>query len=109
MIGQVAQATGPINNTIKNSRFQNIDQNGIYIKVGKGNISEKNNFINVGNDSGSDTSPMHAVIRFDVNGNTSSDDYFAPTEALMANSATLNGVAYIPEVQGVFNGACICN
>ena len=45
------------------------------------------------------------MIRLDVNGNTSSEDYFARTEALMANSATLNGVAYIPEVQGVFTGA----
>ena len=105
VIGQVAQATGPINNTITNSRFININQNGIYIKVGKGNISEKNNFVLVGNDAGVDTSPVHAVIRLDVNENTSSDDYFARTEALMANSATLNGVAYIPEVQGVFNGA----
>ncbi len=105
VLGQVAQATGPINNTITNSRFININQNGIYVKVGKGNISEKNNFVLVGNDAGVDTSPVHAVIRLDVNGNTSSGDYFARTEALMANSATLNGVAYIPEVQGVFTGA----
>ena len=107
VLGQVAQATGPINNTITNSRFININQNGIYVKVGKGNISEKNNFVLVGNDAGVDTSPVHAVIRLDVNGNTSSEDYFARTEALMANSATLNGVAYIPEVQGVFSGALI--
>ena len=105
VLGQVAQATGPINNTITNSRFININQNGIYVKVGKGNVSEKNNFVLVGNDAGVDTSPVHAVIRLDVNGNTSSQDYFARTEALMANSATLNGVAYIPEVQGVFTGA----
>ncbi len=105
VLGQVAQATGPINNTITNSRFININQNGIYVKVGKGNVSEKNNFVLVGNDAGVDTSPVHAVIRLDVNGNTSLEDYFARTEALMANSATLNGVAYIPEVQGVFTGA----
>ena len=105
VLAQVAQATGPINNTITNSRFININQNGIYVKEGKGNVSEKNNFVLVGNDAGVDTSPVHSVIRFDKNGNTSSEDYFARTEALMANSATLNGVAYIPEVQGVFSGA----
>ena len=104
VLAQVAQATGPLNNTITNSRFININQNGIYVKEGKGNISEKNNFVLVGNDAGVDTSPVHAVIRFDSNGNTSSADFFARTEALMANSATLNGVAYIPEVQGVFSG-----
>ena len=108
VIGQVAQATGPINNTITNSRFININQNGIYIKVGKGNISEKNNFVLVGNDAGPDISPVHAVIRFDVNGNTSAQDYFARTEALMTNSATLGtnptSTAYIPEVQGLFSG-----
>ena len=104
VLGQVAQATGPINNTITNSRFININQNGIYVKVGKGNISEKNNFVLVGNDAGVDTSPVHAVIRLDVNGNTSSEDYFARTEALMANNPN-SLVAYIPEVQGVFSGA----
>ena len=102
---QAKEKTGPRFNTIKNSRFSEIRENGIYIANGLGNTSSQNNFINVGNDSGNDTNQVHAVIRFDANGNTSSDDYFARTEALMANSATINGVAYIPEVQGVFSGA----
>ena len=43
VLGQVAQATGPINNTITNSRFININQNGIYVDgtFGRGGHSRK--------------------------------------------------------------------
>ena len=61
-LGQVAQATGPINNTITNSRFTNIDKTGYWVKEGKGNVSKENSFIKVGNDGGLDTAPVHAVI-----------------------------------------------
>ena len=57
-LGQVAQLTGPINNTITNSRFTNIDKNGIWIKEGNGNVSNENSFTKVGNDGGLDTAPV---------------------------------------------------
>ena len=102
-LGQVAQATGPINNTITNSRFTNIDKTGYWVKEGKGNVSKENSFIKVGNDGGLDTAPVHAVIRFDSDSNISKNDFFARTELLMANTSTMTNVAYIPEVQGKFN------
>ena len=102
-LGQVAQATGPINNTITNSRFTNIDKTGYWVKEGKGNVSKENSFIKVGNDGGLDTAPVHAVIRFDADNNISKNDFFARTESLMANTSTMTNVAYIPEVQGKFN------
>ena len=102
-LGQVAQATGPINNTITNSRFTNIDKTGYWVKEGKGNVSKENSFIKVGNDGGLDSAPVHAVIRFDSDSNISKNDFFARTELLMANTSTMTNVAYIPEVQGKFN------
>ena len=102
-LGQVAQLTGPINNTITNSRFVNIDKTGLWIKEGNGNVSKENSFKKVGNDGGLDTAPVHPVIRFDSESNISKNDFFARTESLMANTSTMTNVAYIPEVQGKFN------
>lgn len=103
-IGQVGQATGPINNTFSNSKFTNINKNGIWIKEGLGNVSTSNNYTLVGNDAGTDSAPVHGVIKFETNKNTSNNDYFARTNLLIANTSTMTNVAYIPEVEGTFAG-----
>ena len=101
-LGVQGQNTGPINNTLSNSKFFNIDKESIWIAKGKGNISKGNSFRKVGNDGGLDTAPVHAIIRFDADSNISKDDFFARTEALMATNPTAT-IAYIPEVKGKFN------
>ena len=102
-LGVQGQNTGPINNTLSNSKFFNIDKESIWIAKGKGNISKGNSFRKVGNDGGLDLAPKHSVIRFDADSNISKNDFFARTELLMANTSTMTNVAYIPEVQGKFN------
>jgi len=111
VLGQVAQNTGPINNTISNSRFSDININGVWIRKGIGNISSNNSFSKVGNDAGLDTVPVHSVIKFEIqgsqnntpySGNISSRDYFSRT-ALMIRNFTGN-VPYIAEIEGPFKG-----
>ena len=100
-LGQVGQATGPINNTITNSKFIEINKQAIWIKHGTGNISEANNFSTVGNDAGLDTAPKHSVIKFEKNQNITSNDFFARTNAMIRN---FNNIAYITEVEGAYSG-----
>ena len=100
-LGGVGQATGPINNTITNSKFIEINKQAIWIKHGTGNISEANNFSSVGNDAGPDTAPKHSVIKFEKNQNITSNDFFARTNAMIRN---FNNIAYITEVEGAYSG-----
>lgn len=99
------QSTGPTANKITNSRFQRILKQGIWIKKGKGNISENNVFKFVGTDDANDTQPKTPVIEFTApSPNVSMGDAFYRTEALLANTATISNVAYIPEVAGYWTG-----
>lgn len=96
-------STGPVNNTIENSTFRNIQQHGIWIAEGKYNSSLNNYFELVGNDGGTDAQPDVAVIKFARQGNESKNDYFTRTAVLNANQATLINVVYVPEVEGPTN------
>lgn len=102
VLGQVAQATGPVNNTVTNSKFIEINKQAIWIKNGKGNISEANNFLQVGNDAGLDSAPVHSVIKFESNKNISSNDFFSRTSAMIRNFA--GNIPYFAEVEGPHSG-----
>lgn len=108
------QFTGPINNRISNSRFQDIWEEGILVKEGLHNVSENNQFFDVGNDGGGSATPTTAIIRFGYKrseignarydpkfhlGNKSINDYFERTADLTVNPA-FNTNAYPPEVEG---------
>lgn len=94
--------TGPINNIISNSRFLDINEQGLWIKEGYGNISDSNSFSSVGNDGGLEAkTPVHSVIKFEKNGNTSKHDYFTRTGALIE---PIGAIPYIPEIEGYFKG-----
>ena len=101
VLGQVAQATGPFNNATHNSKFSDINLQAIWIKEGYGNISSRNTFSKVGNDAGLDSAPVHSVIKFEKNGNTSKHDYFSRTSALIL---PMGATPYIPEIEGIFKG-----
>jgi hypothetical protein len=101
VLGAVGQATGPVNNTVSNTKFNEINQQGIWIKNGAGNISQANNFLKVGNDAGLDTAPIHSVIKFESNQNVTQNDFFARTNAMIRN---FNNIAYITEVEGSYSG-----
>jgi len=102
VLGQVAQATGPINNTISGSKFIDINRNGFWIKEGKGNISKNNNFSKVGNDAGLETAPVSSVIKFDKPSNVSHHDFFARTSQLIRSF--VGNVPYVAEIEGEFAG-----
>ena len=101
-LGQVAQATGPINNVITNSKFIEISKHAIWIKHGKGNVSQTNNFLQVGNDAGLDTAPVHSIIKFESNENISSNDFFSRTSALTRDFT--GNKPYITEIEGLHAG-----
>jgi len=95
---------GPRNNIISGCMFTNIDRQGIFVVNGYGNRSVTNNFINVGNDGGGNQNNETAIIRFDTNGNSSSDDIFdrriMPYDTLNDLSSNNFNRSYVAEVQG---------
>jgi hypothetical protein len=108
------QFTGPVNNRISNSRFQDIWQEAVLVREGVDNVSENNRYADVGNEGGGSATPVTAVIRFGYKktetanprydpkfhvGNKSINDYFDRTADLTVNPA-FNINAYPPEVEG---------
>jgi hypothetical protein len=108
------QFTGPVNNTISNSRFSDIWQEAFLVREGLNNVSQSNQYFDVGNEGGGSATPVTAVIRFGYKktetsnarydprfhvSNKSIDDYFERTEELTVNPA-FNTNAYPPEVEG---------
>jgi hypothetical protein len=102
VLGQVAQATGPVNNSVMNSKFIEINKQAIWIKNGKGNVSQTNNFLQVGNDAGLDTAPVHSIIKFESNENISSNDFFSRTSTLIRDFT--GNKPYITEIEGPHAG-----
>jgi hypothetical protein len=98
--GTSGMLTGPINNTIFNSKFDEIYSSAIQIENGTDNNSKDNKFYSVGNTGGSDLLAAYPVIKFNDDRNLSSGDWFKRSEELGYNEAYKNTVAYYPEVQG---------
>ena len=101
ILGTSGMLTGPINNTVINSKFDNIYTNAINIANGTDNISKNNKFYNVGNHSGSALNASTPVIKFDSIKNISEGDWFQRSEELGYTEAYKNGVVYHPEVEGL--------
>ena len=100
ILGTSGMLTGPINNIISHSVFDNIFKHGIEIVSGTDNVSKNNKFYNVGNTGGSDLLAAHSIIAFSDIRNTSNGDWFKRSEELGYNETYKNGVVYHPEVQG---------
>jgi|TARA_B110000977_G_scaffold12975_1_gene16473 hypothetical protein len=92
--------TGPYQNTVLNSEFTNINLQAIYIEQGLKNLSNTNKFSLCGNNAGTEGAPTSSVIKFNKSTNNSVDDFFARTEALSYTQANINGIAYLPEIEG---------
>lgn len=100
IVGTSGMLTGPINNNIINSTFDNINQHAIRIKEGTDNISKNNKFYNVGSQGGDASLTQHAVLLFEGIRNNSIGDWFQRSEELGYTETYKNGVRYYPEVQG---------
>ena len=92
--------TGPINNTISDSKFNDIYTHAIHINNGTDNTSKNNKFYTVGNESGNSSLARFSIIKFVSNRNTSDGDWFERSEDLGYTEEFKNTTVYIPEVEG---------
>lgn len=92
--------TGPLNNVIENSLFENIDKNAFWIKFGTNNISQNNKFYFCGNDGGEEYQNVTSVMKFDTRGNTSLNDFFNKSKLLSYNNLYWDSFVYLPEIEG---------
>lgn len=93
----VGQQYGPRNNSISDSTFNSILQQGIKVANGSGNISTLNRFTNVGNDGAGNSQAVYGHIEFDSLSNVSVHDVFDRAKDLAGMSAS---DAYVGEVIG---------
>ena len=100
ILGTSGMLTGPINNTVIDSKFDNIYEHAIQIENGTDNISKDNKFYSVGNTGGSELLASYAIIKFNDSRNLSDGDWFKRSEELGYDEAYKTGVVYHPEVGG---------
>ena len=100
LLGTSGQLTGPKNNTISSSLFDNVMQTAIFVYNGLNNVSDSNKFYNVGNDGGTADNNQYPIIQFNDQGNYSTNDYFERSELLGYDSVFLFNVPYVAEVIG---------
>ena len=92
--------TGPVNNSIENSTFNDISQQAITIETGTDNRTIRNKFFDCGNSMGSSATAQYSIIKFDSYKNQSEGDWFKRTEELGYNPTYQVGQPYIPEIEG---------
>ena len=110
------QAYGPTNTVIKNSIMDDVFKQGVWVAKGVNNKSLDNTYHKVGNDGGSSTTAVTSIVKFETQGNVSTDDWFQRTQDLSygttfvtVNTSSSNypnydedTVPYIPEIEGSF-------
>jgi hypothetical protein len=113
-LGQ-GEAYGPENTIVSDCSFREIYQQGFYVAKGNNNTSSNNKYYDVGNDGGTNATPLTSIIKFDVPNNNTIDDWFSRTSDLSysedfvevnnSNSINFNSdtVDYIPEVEGIYH------
>ena len=100
ILGTSGMLTGPINNKITKSIFDNIFQHAIQLDNGTDNSSEFNKFYSIGNAGGTSLNATTPVIFFAGIKNVSVGDWFERSADLSYNETYKNGVIYHPEVKG---------
>jgi hypothetical protein len=93
---------GPRWTKIENTKFVDVDREGIYIGHGTGNISRSNTFIRVGNDGGNSASVVkYPIVHFEFDSNISENDYFERANDLgPALTIDFRDTAYVGEYAG---------
>ncbi len=93
---------GPRWTRFENTKFIDIDRQGLYIGRGVGNISTSNTYIRVGNDGGNSASvTKYPVIEFEFDTNVSENDYFERAYDLApASTIDFRDTDYVSEVAG---------
>ena len=99
-------ATGPSNNIFSDCVFSNIARQALLVEEGTYNVSRGNKYIGCGNDGGAENQPDSRILKFNILGNESINDFFTRTKILSYTQENLDGagaVPYIPEVEGPVN------
>jgi Pectate lyase superfamily protein/Major tropism determinant N-terminal domain len=91
-------ALGASNTKIISSYFDLIDRYGIWVKLGTGNTSIGNKFINVGNMNEGYANATYPVIQFDTDNNQSIGDYFERNTQLKDQNA-YGLISFVPNVK----------
>ena len=99
-LGTSGMLTGPVNNSIVHSTFDDISTTAIAITTGTDNQSSSNKFYDCGNDMGSSTTIAHPIIKFTSFKNSSENDWFKRTEELAYDPTYQVNIPYIPEIEG---------
>jgi len=100
VLGTSGQLTGPKQNSVENSTFDDVMTHGIFVYTGPDNTSVSNKYYNVGNDGGDPDSNTYPNIQFDDQGGQSVGDYFQRAELLGYDANYLVNVPYVTEVEG---------
>ncbi len=90
---------GPRFNTIKDTVFDRISKQGIYVVIGQFNSSENNKFFNVGNDQGEHYLPVFPAVSFLTETNKSVNDFFERATQIF-NAIENPNTDYVPDVSG---------
>ena len=99
VLSVAGSTTGPINNRIYNSTFENISKEAVYVFKGSNNISEHNTYNLCGNNGSTEVNQAYSVIKFETNNNRSIDDWFSRS-ITSKEVVTYASVAYKAEVAG---------
>jgi len=99
-LGTSGMLTGPVNNTITDSTFNDISTHAILIATGTDNQSNSNKFYDCGNNMGSSATIAHSIIKFTAFKNSSDNDWFKRTEELSYDPTYAVNIPYVPEIEG---------
>ena len=94
----VGQQYGPRQNTISNSKFNNIKRQAVFVNLGSGNTTINCKYINVGNNGGTNpTSSQYPQVWFNTFGNSVQNDQSDRAVDMSTSNLTH---PYVPEVAG---------
>lgn len=93
--------SGPTDNVVKNSTFENIYEHAFLVPTGTNNKSVENHYgRSVGNNGGSAGTAAYPIVSYGERGNLSIDDVFDRTYNLAMNDEFTPNTQYYPEVEG---------
>jgi hypothetical protein len=94
----VGQQYGPRQNTISNSKFNNIKRQAVFVNLGSGNTTINCKYTNVGNNGGTNaTSSQYPQVWFNSFGNSTQNDQSDRAKDMSTGNLTH---PYVPEVAG---------
>lgn len=100
VLGTLGQETGPRNNIVKGSTFNDIYNPAFVVYNGKHNLSLQNSYYDVGNHGGTSGNAQEPVIKFFEVSNQSKLDWFKRSSELSFDSRYLVNFPYVPEISG---------